>query len=258
MRVAISVGILALAVIGSIQGYSHWRKEYRQPCSVGNGQSIKPDRAFSYISCRTWKTGSEELFYAISVGYVDFEPIMPILSFTYSYDIHKGGELIVNGSTIQHTSAKRLLALNPFGEMQEITLTAQEAQTVASGNEEKIWESVVLKRLYRFSGNTENGKRVGRWECSDVKGRRAYQGEYLDGRRHGKWTYYYPSGTIRAEIEYTNGKRNGKWVYFSDDGKQTDFLTWNNDVPVERPVRQAGLGHAGVITPNGNSQHSWY
>jgi hypothetical protein len=193
-----------------------------------------------------------ELFYAIAVSNVDFEPNMPELSYKYTWYMDDGGHLIVNGVPIEYTRTKRLLALNPFGEMQEIGLNDAETQVVTSDSK-NIWESVVLPRLYQFTGQTENGKRVGTWTCCDADGKKAYEGEYADGKRIGEWTYFYPSGSIHAVIHYQKGARHGKWEYFGEDGAQLSALTWNDDSPVERAARQVGLDYEDVMYPNGNS-----
>jgi hypothetical protein len=161
--------------------------------------------------------------------------------------------LIVNGTPIRYSNEKRILALNPYGEMQEIILSEAEAQIVASDSE-RIWESVVLPRLYQFRGQSENGRRVGTWTCLDMDGRKAYEGDYLDGKRDGEWTYFFPSGAIRAIIHYQGGKRHGKWTYFTENGAEELVLTWNKNTPVERAARQAGFDYEEVRYPNGNSE----
>lgn len=168
----------------------------------------------------------------------------------------KGGELLVNGCQIDYSSDSRLLALDPFGDMQEIKLTESEAEIVRGSDGERIWNEVVLPRFYRIEGKERDGKRVGHWIFSDHQSRKAYEGDYHNGLRDGKWVYFFPSGALRAEIHFTKGKRNGKWIYFSEDGAVKDYLTWKDNVPVERPARQNGLNIRRCIAPDGTSQGS--
>jgi hypothetical protein len=165
---------------------------------------------------------------------------------------HEGrGNLIVNRSPVTYANANRVLALNPFGEMQEIVLSEAETQVVVTENCKKIWESVIVPRLYQFKGESDNGKRIGTWACLDMDGKKAYEGDYVNGQRDGKWTYFYPSGGVRAIIHYRNGERHGKWTYFAKDGAQESVLTWDKDFPVERAARQASMAYYGIRHPNG-------
>lgn len=232
--------------------YSEWSRNSRGPYSETSGSSS--DQYYNHIATRVWKSEDGKLYYAIAVGYMDFEPIIPEFTYSYTHGGRIGGRLIVNGSEVKASHANRLLALNPFGEMQEIILTDSEAEIACSRNSLEIWNKVVLPRLYRFRGAFKNGQRTGRWVCCELNGRKAFEGEYLEGKRHGLWVYYYHSGAIRSEIEYVASKRHGKWKSYLEDGSQTDLLTWNYDIPVERPASQAGLGHADTIYPNGNSR----
>jgi hypothetical protein len=250
-------GLAALAVTGAGLGIWCWSGLHRSPSSEGGGSSYVREREPQNIGCRIWRTSSGELFYAIAVAHSDFEPILPAFRYSYSFNINKGGLLTINGETVKWSRKKRLLALGPFGKMREIALSDAEAALVASGDEKKIWESVVLKRLYQVEGkSSRGGERVGHWVCSDAAGKKAYEGAYTNGRRDGEWVYYYPSGSVRARIRYANGIRNGKWTWYDQKGLSIETLTWKNDVPVERPARQGGLGNTWTISPNGNSAGS--
>lgn len=255
MAIPFTLGLAALV----IYGYIDWQKEYRRPSKMGGGDSYSRDREYQRYECKVWTTASDELYYAVCAGYNDFEPTVPSVRFEYRYDIDVGGTLSVNGSAVPYYagSEKRLLAADPFGTMQEITLADREADLVASGNAESIWEEVVLRRLHRQTGKMEDGQRVGDWIFRSISGATAVEGSYVDGKRDGQWTYYYPSGTVRARIEYVDGRRHGKWRHYSDEGRETETLTWKNDIPVDRPVTQIGfLGHIDKLLPNGNSSHT--
>lgn len=259
-----SLGVIAVSAVVSVSlavavvlGDYCWKKENRQPCAMYTYSGGEHDGPFHRIGCVVWRTGNDDLFYAAVIGYTDFEPTIPSFEYKHSYDIQAGGELFIDGKRIDYSPKKRLLALNPFGRMQEIVLSNSESQVVVSADGEQIWRKVILKRLYRFNGDEKNGKRVGHWVCSDSAGKKAYEGEYVDGNRDGKWVYFYPSGTTRAEIHYANGKRHGKWSYFSEDGELTDFLTWNNNTPVEHPASQVGLGHSEVRVPDGSRRETF-
>ncbi len=249
--VFVGIGILSLVAVGLNYGFASWRKHYRQPNGNYVSVSHKSDAIFQHIGYEMWKTESGDFFYAIAAGNVDFEPITPCFDYQYTYRMSDGGHLVINGTPVEYSPAKRILALNPFGELQEIILTEAEMKILESRDSVRIWESVILPRLYQFQGHSKNGKRIGSWTCFDRVGRKAYEGEYLDGKRDGKWTYYYLSGGIRAIIHYRNGVRHGQWTYFGEDGVQTDVLTWDNNNPVERAARQAGLNYAEVRYPNG-------
>jgi hypothetical protein len=201
------------------------------------------------MTCRLWETESDDYYYAIIFGHAHFEPFMPTLTYAFNYDKDRGGELVVNGKVVEYSHEKRILALDPFGELQEITLSEADMKIVGTHQCDQIWESIVLQRLYQFTGRTNNGKRVGPWTCSDMDGNKAYEGDFLEDRRDGKWTYYYRSGGVRAILHYQNGTRHGKWTYFGEDGAQTDVLTWNNDIPLERSVGHYGMCFSEVCHP---------
>jgi hypothetical protein len=190
----------------------------------------------------------------VSIGHADFDPNTPALTCIYSYNINKGGALLVNGQRIRYSATKRLLALGPFGEMVEVQLTDVEAGIVAAADAGKIWETVVLPRLYRFKGELQDNKRIGHWVCCDAEGRKAWEGDYASGLRDGEWVYFYPSGTVKAQIGYVKGKRNGKWSYFSLDGALQDSLTWKDDVPLEHPATTKGFEFTETVYPRGNSE----
>src|ERR1700730_11253251 len=151
MKTKLLVGaILATAAIWLLhEGFVKWRIEHQQPSEEYSASGYTEDGGLRHTECRIWTMHDGELFYAIAVSNVDFEPIMPELSYKYTWYIDDGGHLIVNDVPIQYTRTKRLLALNPFGEMQEIELNDAETQVVTS-NAKNIWESVVLPRLYQF------------------------------------------------------------------------------------------------------------
>jgi len=251
--VLVAVGVV-VAGVGVWLGCSAMDKYYRQPCWEGGSQSFESDRVFQNIDCKVWKAASGELFYAVAFGHDDFEPILPD-AFNYKYisDSKEGSSLLINGKRVAYSEDRRLLALDPFGEMQELVLTNTETDIVATGAALAIWQQVVLPRLYSFTGETSGGKRIGHWLCFDKQGRKAYEGEYLDGRRDGKWLYYAGSGKVRAELHYSKGRRDGKWVYYTSDGRVACTLTWHDNIPVERAAKQIGLGHVTVVRPDGTS-----
>jgi hypothetical protein len=254
-KLVVGAILAAVLVYALNEGFVKWRIEHRHPSKESSVSGYTEDGVLRHNECRIWAMDDGELFYAIAVSNVDFEPNMPEFSFKYTWYLDDGGHLIVNGARIQYTRPKRLLALNPFGEMQEIELNDAETQIVTSDSK-NIWDSVALPRLYHFTGETENGRRVGTWTCCDADGKKAHEGDNAVGKRNGEWTYFYPSGSIRAVIHYQNGKRHGKWTYFTEDGNQLSALTWNDDKPVERAARQIGLDYGDIVYPNGHSP-SW-
>src|SRR5260370_38123825 len=127
MRLLVSVFLGAalgsLITVGLIHGFVTWRIHHRQPSKETVGKSYTPQNVFEHTACKIWTTDDNEFFYAIAVGHVDFEPIMPDLDYEYTYSMKCGGNLIVDGAPIEYSPSKRILALNPFGEMQEIVLS---------------------------------------------------------------------------------------------------------------------------------------
>jgi hypothetical protein len=250
LRALVAVTLVSLVAVGVNHSLVRWRIRHRQPSKEFVARSDRPEAVFQHTACLNWKTDADDHFYGIAVGHVDFDPIMPDLTYEHSYSLEDGGKLIVNGTPIEYSPEKRILALNPFGQMEEITLSESEAQVVATDSK-RIWESVVVPRLYQFQGLLDNGRRNGTWICLDKSGKKAFEGDYADGKRGGQWTYFYPSGEVRAIIHYQNGMRQGKWTYFARDGAQESVLTWNKDIPVERSARQVGLDFEEVVYPDG-------
>jgi hypothetical protein len=203
-----------------------------------------------------WCNENGRLYYAIAIGYVDFDPNLPRFNFKYTYDIDKGGELIVNGTSVPPSRSKRLLALNPFGEMEEVSLSPPDEDLVVLGDETRIWNDVVLKRLYRCDGRAEGGVLVGHWTYADADGRKAYEGSYSNGKRDGLWTYFYRNGNIRAEMSYKGGELDGQCKYFDANGKPTETVSWKHDFPVEHPVTEVGLGRSETRNPDRTSTAS--
>ena len=111
------------------------------PQSQGGGQSSRPDREYRNIDCQLWTDGNRNLYYAICMGYVDFDPNLPVPPIRYEYKYHDGfGELLIDGHTIESSHRGQLLALNPFGRMVELSLSPSEESIVASGVVERVWE----------------------------------------------------------------------------------------------------------------------
>lgn len=239
--VVVVAGVLAATV--AMKAYFDWQAKKRTVIPSGGGhQMYSSDGLFDHVQCIFWNTRSGDYFYGMAIAHVDYEPIMPTISGVIS-TTSKGDGLIINGKQIDYSPAKRLLALNPFGQMEEIILyTAIEMQIIESRDREKIWRDIAVKRLYVFDGLEKNGKRVGHWVCSDTSGRKAYEGDYIDGKREGKWTYYYQSGAVKAEVNYSDGQRHGKWTYFDEGGKQTKSVDWDKGHVAKGTVRQEGFG----------------
>lgn len=247
------IGLLVASLIGvpSWLYFKQWSIYNRQPDRECASSGYNPEGVFHHTACRVWKTHTDELYYALIVGHCEFEPIIPSFTFQRTYSMDDGARLSVNGTPVGYSHPKRLLALNPFGEMQEIELSEGEAQIVSSVKVNEIWESIVLRRLYEFKGTLKEGKRFGTWSCFDKAGNKAYVGDYIEDLRDGQWTYYYPSGQVRAVINYHKGARHGKWTTMNENGAQS-VLTWNNDIPVERSASYSTLGRSRVCHPNGN------
>jgi hypothetical protein len=226
---------------------------WKSPCHVLGGSGFERQRAeYQHVECRVSTDHYDDYYYGMVMGYVDFDPNLPEhpCTFTEHYDMDQGGQLSVNGKAVELSPEKWLLALNPFGQMEEIILSQAEQKLACSGDANRIWNEVVLKRLYRRQGKTDAGRPVGHWTYSDNNGKLAYEGSYKQGDRDGKWTYYYPDGTVRAKISYTQGKLDGDSTYFDDQGALKKTIQWKNDYPVGETVRQIGLEHQQMRTPS--------
>jgi hypothetical protein len=258
MRKSVLLGLVILAAVSGVS--CDWHRDHMTPVAMSDSADLTPAETFACVSCRVWTTRAGGYYYGLIVGHYEFDPNIPALqTYDYAYDASKGGALAINGRTIGYSLNKRLRALNAFGEMEEIILTDREAEIVTpptSGvvDARRIWNEVVLPRLYRFEGKTSSGRPVGHWTCCDRLGRKAYEGDFVNGLRDGKWTYYYPSGTTRAEIRFSGGKRNGKWTRLSESGAVEESLTWKNDVPVERAATWRSLGQYGTVRPDGTQE----
>jgi len=253
------IGGTAVAVVCAVaicwEMSAAWQHRHL-PSQAWKSNQFNQEETFQHLACRTWKTESGERFYAIAVGYCDFEPVIPTLNYEDAWNVKDGGQLLVNGNRIEYSARKRLLALDPFGQMVELQLSDAEAEIVWAGNAAEVWYKVVVPRLYSFSGSMKGEKRDGHWISRDHEGRMAYEGDYFEGLRTGRWLYYRKDGALRAELNYSGGRRDGKWTYYSVDGQVQEVLTWRKDVPVDRPVSQAGIGHADVVFPDARSWHS--
>ena len=218
---------------------------WRTPCSSGGGYYYDRERKGEYrcIECEVWRDHYKDYYYAISLACADFDPNLEEAhcSSTYQYDMDKGGKLTINGKAMEFSYEKRLLALGPFGRMEEIVLSPAEQKVACSADAHRIWNEIVLKRLYKRQGKTKAGVPIGYWTYSDIDGRLAYEGSYENGERDGKWCYYYPDGKIRAEVVYRLGEMDGRWRYFDDQGRLKKIVEWKNHHPVGQSVRQAGL-----------------
>jgi hypothetical protein len=230
------------------------------PSVMGNGYSFRRDREYQHIECQLWRDTNQRFYYGICIGYVSCDPSLPVRLPTYEFK-HPGkdGELLIDGKKIERSQARRLLVLDPFGKMVEIPLSPEEEQMLKSARdnkryEEVLWEEIVLKRLYRREGRVEDGKLAGHWIYSDSDGKKAYEGTYVRGRRDGTWTYYRENGKLRAQMSYRNGDLQGECKYFDAKGELTDTISWDNDDPVDRTVKQTGLGHSEVRGPGHRSE----
>jgi hypothetical protein len=228
------------------------------PSSEGGGSAQHPNRRFQRVALKVWKTDGGKLFYSLILGNSDFEPVLPTFTYQYSWNMKSGGTLTLNGAPVKPSPADRMLALNPFGELEELLLSPAEAAIVSKGDATETWNKVAVPRLYRFSGGLAEDAPDGPGICADAKGLKAYEGSVKGGKRDGEWTYYGRDGAVRAKLHYRDGKRDGLWIWYGPAGKETDRLTWKENVPVEHAATQQGLGYWERIEPNGSSQGGSY
>jgi len=246
------IAVAGVAACGAIHAWLQYRRDARTPCSVHvKGGSI--DGEFPRIQCRLWATGRGELFYGIVTGRTEFDPNQPSVDYAYSWSLGKGGTLEVNGRPVAYSGRKRLLVLNAFGEMEEITLSEEEAETAISADASAVWTDIILKRVYQWTGELVDGRPNGHCTYADQSGRKAYEGDYLQGNRHGTWVYYRQDGTVRAELTYHHGRRDGVWHYFDSQGKHSKTVTWKDDQPLDTAVSDAGMGYYRVARPGGGT-----
>jgi hypothetical protein len=242
------------AVLCSIVTVVMQRNEryWRSPCSLSGGPSYDLARyEYQHIDCAVSRDHRNGYYYGVVAGYVDFDPNLEQtrLSYSSTYGGNEGGILKVGDKIIEYSTDKRLLTVNPFGKMEEVVLSSAEQKVACSADGERIWNQIVLKRLYRRQGKTEVGVPVGHWTYSDVRGKLAYEGSYKRGKRDGKWTYYHEDGKVRAEVVYTQGTLDGECRYFDNQGNLKKTVKWKNGYPVDQTVRQLGVGCQEVRTP---------
>ena len=175
------------------------------------------------------------LHYAIVAANFDFEPMCPPLTYRHDYTLGRGGTLTVNGRPIPPSPARRVLALNPYGQMEEFTVTEAEASILLAYQPGPIWEKVVLPHLARVDGKTVDGKRVGHWIVSGKSGVMGYEGDYVDGKRDGQWKYYSADGKLRATLSYKLGQLEGEATDIDADGQVTRRVRWKGDFPLDGP-----------------------
>src|SRR5208283_4080704 len=155
--VLVTAGLVAIGWMGT-PFFRTWHNEHRTPSSQGGSSGFHRDKNFQNIEFLVWKTGAGHIYYAISIGYDDFDPNIPTIGYKYSWNMDNGGNLEVNGRRIDFSPDCPLLALDPFGEMVEITLTEIEAEILKRHNGDRVWTEVVLPRLYSIKGEERDGK----------------------------------------------------------------------------------------------------
>ena len=222
---------------------------------VGGGSSLHQSK-WGNLDAKVFSTDRKKLYYAIITASQDFEPMSPPVTYTYHYSIDRGGTLTIDGRPILPSSVPRLLALNPFGLMEEITLSPAEADLVLKGEPEPIWEGVVLPRLAIVDGKTVDGVRIGHWILSGKTGAKGYEGDYVDGKRDGEWKYYFADRKPRATVTYRQGKLHGPLVELDRNGQETRRAEWKDDFPVGSSQTWQSLSHTMTRTPGGGESGS--
>jgi hypothetical protein len=220
--------------------YQKYLESRRFPRSFGGGSRVNSGRdEYPCIEMVCYRDGNGDLFYAAIEGYVSSDP--NACSVSYCHALFGDDVFVeVNGNRIEYSDQKHLLALNPFGQMEEIALSPDECGVVCSGGMEATWE-IALKHLYCRSGKMVNGVPDGHWTYSDSAGNLAYEGDYQNGKRNGKWTYYYRNGNRRAEIDYLQGKLHGEYKSFDEHGTLTKTVRWKGAHSVRDAIQTEGL-----------------
>jgi hypothetical protein len=221
-----------------------------QLSGVGGG-SIHHHSSWGNLEAKVFSTDHRKLYYAIITASQDFEPMTPPVTFTYNYSTVRGGTLLVDGRPILPSPVPRLLALDPFGLMEEITVSPAEADLILQGDPEPIWERVVLPRLAIIDGRTVDGVRVGHWTVSGKSGAKGYEGDYARGQRDGEWRYYFSDGRPRATVSYRKGRLHGPAVEVDRNGQETRRVEWKDDFPVGAPETWQSLGQTMTRSPGG-------
>jgi hypothetical protein len=258
---SLMVVVALFAILCSIVTVVMQRNEryWRSPCLLSGGPSYDRNRGeYQHIDCVVSRDHYKDYYYGAVVGYVDFDANLEETHWSYSstYGGNEGGILKVNDKIVEYSTDKRLLTVNPFGKVEEVVLSPAEQKVACSADGERIWNQIVLKRLYKRQGKTEAGVPVGHWIYSDAKSRLAYEGSYKHGKRDGKWTYYHEDGSTRAEMVYSRGELDGECRYFDNQGNLKKTVKWKNGYPVDQTVRQIGIGCQEVRTPMTTSEGS--
>ncbi|HLY73049.1 MAG TPA: hypothetical protein VKU80_02935 [Planctomycetota bacterium] len=228
---------------------------WEDPLSGVGGGSIHDSRRGN-LTAKVFSTDQKKLYYAIIIANQDFEPLNPPVTFAYTYSTERGGTLTVNGQPILPSPIPRLLALNPFGQMEEIPLSPAEAAIVLKGEPEPIWEQVALPRLALIDGKTVDGVRVGHWKVSGTSGAKGYEGDYVDGKRDGEWKYYDADGKPRATVTYLKGRLHGPMVETDRNGQEARRVEWKDNFPVGTSQTWQCLGYTMTRTPEGGESVS--
>lgn len=221
----------------------------------GGGSSINQS-SWGNVTAEVFSTGNNKLYYALVTASQEFEPMNPPLSYQYSFSIDHGGSLLVDGRRIGPSPTPRVLALNPFGRMEEFSISPAEADIVVQGKPLPIWEQVVLPHLAIVEGKTIDGVRVGHWTVSGKSGTKGYEGGYVDGKRDGQWKYYSSDGKLRATVSYRLGKLHGEMTDLDPDGKVLRRVEWKDDIPVGAAQTWTTLGRTVTKSPDGGGSGS--
>lgn len=75
------------------------------------------------------------------------------------------------------------------------------------------------KEWLTYSGNYNNGKKVGEWTVSYENGSLKEKGYYSNNRKDGLWQIWYENGQLQAEGFYMENDKSGIWKTWHDNGQ---------------------------------------
>lgn len=81
------------------------------------------------------------------------------------------------------------------------------------------WTQWRDKKVARFTGDYEHGKRVGPWVWNDRNNNKEREGSYVKGKRDGVWNEWWENKLVFTGT-YTEGKPDGTFIYSDRNGNE--------------------------------------
>jgi len=79
-----------------------------------------------------------------------------------------------------------------------------------------IWRD---KKIPRYQGTYDHGKKTGTWSWFDRNNNKEQEGDYADGKKTGAWFEWYEN-KLTFSGSYTDGKPDGEFIYYDKSGAE--------------------------------------